>query len=143
MVNWTEENALEAAEVKHDAAKDKRIERLEGVEWYEGEFIHDAQISKEIEMELEELLTEYRDMKIELAYPLEQLTKLEKQIKDIVKETGETAEIEGARIKVIPPRNPRARWDTKALEGFAAAHPELLELKTEYWPSPSVRIVID
>lgn len=94
-------------------------------------------------MNLEELLTEYRDMKIELAFPLERLSVLEKQIKDIVKETGETAEIEGARIKVTPPKNPRARWNTKALEGFAAAHPELLELKTEYWPSPSVRIIVD
>jgi len=94
-------------------------------------------------MNLEELLAEYRDMKIELAYPLERLATLEKQIKDIVKETGETAEIDGARITVIPPKNPRARWDTKALEGFAAAYPKLLELKTEYWPSPSVRIVID
>jgi hypothetical protein len=94
-------------------------------------------------MNLEEMLQEYRDMKIELAFPLERLKKLETQIKDVVRETGETAEIDGAYIKVTTPKKARVRWDTKALEGFAAAHPELLELKTEYWAKPSVRIVVD
>jgi hypothetical protein len=34
-------------------------------------------------------------------------------------------------------------WNTKALEGFAAAHPELLELRTEKMAAPSVRIIVD
>ncbi len=94
-------------------------------------------------MNLEEMLTEYRDMKVEMAFPLERLGQLETQIKDLVRETGETPEIEGARIKVTTPKKPRVKWDTKALEGFAAAHPELAALKSEYWAKPSVRIVVD
>ena len=94
-------------------------------------------------MDLEKLLAEYRDMKVEIAFPLEKLVHIERQIKDIVRETGETAEIEGARIMVKTPKKPRVKWDTKALEGFATAHPELAALKTEYWAKPSVIIVID
>ena len=94
-------------------------------------------------MNLEELLVNYRDMRVELAMSLEQLTSLEKQIKDIVRNTGEVAEIDGARITVTKPKAPRVKWDTKALEGFAAAHPELLALRSEYWVNPSVRIIVD
>ena len=94
-------------------------------------------------MNLEELLEQYRDMKVELAFPLEKLSSLEKKIKDIVKETGEPAEIEGARIKVSYPKKPRIYWDTKTLEKLAANDPKLLALRSEKWPSFSVRIVVD
>ena len=92
---------------------------------------------------LEQMLAEYRDMKIELAFPLEQLSKLEKDIKDHVRETGETAEIEGAKITVTPPKKPRVKWDMKGLEGVAALNPKILALKTEYWAAPSVRITVE
>jgi hypothetical protein len=48
-------------------------------------------------MDLEKKLALYRDMQVELALPLEQMKKLEKEIKDYVRETGETAEIERLR----------------------------------------------
>lgn len=111
-----------------DQDRDAAIERLD---------------NQENAMNLEELLTEYRDMKVELAYSLERLMTLEKQIKTIVKETGEVAEVEGARIKVTNPKKPRVRWDTKALEGVVVMHPELAALRSEYMPAPSVRIVVD
>ena len=95
------------------------------------------------EATLENMLAKYRDMKTELAFPLEQLANLEKQIKAHVKETGETADIEGARITVTPPKNPRVKWDAKGLEGVAALNPKILALKTEYWPAASVRIIVD
>lgn len=94
-------------------------------------------------MDLERMLEEYRDMKVELAYPLEKLANLEKQMKEIVKETGEIVEVEGARIKVVAPKKPRVYWNTKALEGFAAANPKLLALRSEKWSSPSIQIVVD
>ena len=92
---------------------------------------------------LEKKLKEYRDMKTELAFPLEVLHTLEKQIKDLVRETGETCEIDGDRIKVIAPKKPRVYWDTKALEGFAAANPKLMKLRSEKWSNPSIRIIVD
>jgi len=94
-------------------------------------------------MTLEEMLEAYRDMKVELAFSLEQLATLEKSIKTHVKDTGETASIDGARITVTNPKKPRVRWDTKALEGFAAAHPELMALRSESMPAPAVRIIVD
>lgn len=118
-------------------------------QWQETDYIieskkEDVMEKSILELKLLELkLAEYRDMKTELAFPLEKLSKLEKEIRDLVKTTGEVAEIDGARIKVIRPKNPRVRWNTKALEGFAAAHPELQALREEYWPSPSVRIEVD
>jgi hypothetical protein len=92
---------------------------------------------------LEEKLAKYRDMKVELAYPLEKLTTLEKEIKAHVKETGETAVIDGARITVTPPKKARVKWDVKGLEGVAALNPKILALKTEYWASPSIRIIVE
>lgn len=94
-------------------------------------------------MNLEEMLKKYAEMKTELAFPLEQLSNLEKQIREYVKETGEVAEIDGARIKVIAPKKPRVVWDTKALEGAMAMYPKLAALRSERWASPSVRIEVD
>ena len=95
------------------------------------------------EQTLEQLLEKYRDMKVELAFPLEQLSTLEKQIREHVKDTGETAEIEGARITVTPPKSPRVTWNTKALEGLLITNPALGKLRTEKWAAPSVRIIVD
>ena len=92
---------------------------------------------------LEQMLSEYRDMKVELAFPLAQLSGLEKRIKAHVKETGETVEIDGARITVIAPKKARVYWDTKALEGIAVLNPKILALRSEKWASPSVRIIVD
>ena len=36
---------------------------------------------------------------------------------------------------------PRVSWDTKALDGYAAAHPEIAQFRTEGSPSVSVRKV--
>ena len=95
------------------------------------------------EATLENMLAKYRDMKTELAYPLEQLATLEKAIREHVKETGETADIEGARITVTPPKKARVYWDTKALEGLLVTNPALGKLRTEKMSAPAVRIIVD
>jgi len=95
------------------------------------------------EQTLEQLLATYRDMKVEMAFPLEQLATLEKQIREHVKDTGETAEIEGARITVIAPKSPRVSWNIKALDGLLVTNPALAKLRTEKWASPAVRIIVD
>lgn len=92
---------------------------------------------------IEELLTDYRNKKKILQSRMDELADLEGQIKAIAKESKQGVEIEGARVIVIEPKNPRVSWNTKALEGFAAAHPELKDLRSESWPAPSVRIIVD
>ena len=93
-------------------------------------------------MTLEQMLEKYRDIKTELAFPLEQLASLEKQIKAHVRETGETAEVDGAKVTVRPGYK-RVSWDTKALEGVVAVYPELAKLRKEKQTNPIVSIKVD
>ena len=61
---------------------------------------------------------------------------LEAQIKAQVLEAGRT--IKGSLHSFTFSR-PRVSWDTKALDGYAAAHPEILQFRQEGSPSVSVR----
>ena len=90
--------------------------------------------------ELEELLAQYRDMKVELAYPLEVLKTLEKKIKAHVKENGEVAEIEGARI-IVRPSKPRDKWDHKGLKALAERDARIMRYYEQVTYSPSIMIV--
>lgn len=51
---------------------------------------------------------------------------IKKQIQDYAKEHGEAAG-EGYEVKI----SVRGSWDGKSLDGYAVAHPELLEMKNE------------
>lgn len=61
---------------------------------------------------------------------------LEAQIKAQVLEAGRT--IKGTYHSFVWSK-PRVSWDTKALDGYAAAHPEILQFREEGSPSVSVR----
>lgn len=124
----TDEEYFEAADYYHDLQVDKQLEKLAAEEKSSSEF--------------ESLLAEYRDLKVEMAFFLEVLRTLEKRIKTHVKETGELAEIDGARI-VVRPSKPRERWDPKGLTTYAITNPEILQYKTMITYSPSVIIQVD
>ena len=64
------------------------------------------------------------------------LSILEAQIKAQVLEAGRT--IKGSLHSFTFSR-PRVFWDTKGLDGYAAAHPEILQFREEGSPSVSVR----
>lgn len=91
--------------------------------------------------ELEVMLAEYRDMYTELEPAINQLKALEKDIKEHCKETGEIATIDGAQVKTRSGYT-RVNWDKKALEGYAAVRPEILQFKSEKQVSPTVTIKI-
>ena len=61
---------------------------------------------------------------------------LEAQIKAQVLEAGRT--IKGTYHSFVWSK-PRVSWDTKALDGYAAAHPEIQQFRIEGSPSVSVR----
>ena len=61
---------------------------------------------------------------------------LEAQIKAQVLEAGRT--IKGTYHSFVWSK-PRVSWDTKALDGYAASHPEIAQFRTEGSPSVSVR----
>jgi hypothetical protein len=94
---------------------------------------------------LASLLAKMRDMEVELAFPLLQLDFFRQAVRkaadirvSMTGETGKFLEIEGASIKVIHPTKPRVTWNSQALEGYAAAHPEILAFKIERWAKPSI-----
>ena len=91
---------------------------------------------------LNELLEQYRDMKTELAPAIARLSELEKEIKAHVRETGETATIEGASVK-IRKGSTRTSWDSKGLNGYAVAYPEIEEFKTVKQSADVVTIKVD
>ena len=90
---------------------------------------------------LQDLLIQYRDMKIELKPALDLLAELEMQIKEHVRETGETIDIDGASITVRP-GTVRKTWDNRALEGYAVSHPEILQFLKKSPVAPAVTIKV-
>ncbi len=63
---------------------------------------------------------------------------LEAQIKAVVLEAGQS--IKGTHHHFTWSK-PRVSWDTKALDGYAKAHPEITQFRREGDPSVSVRKV--
>jgi imidazole glycerol phosphate synthase subunit HisF len=90
---------------------------------------------------LEVMLTDLVAMKTEAAPMLDAIKQLEKRIKQHVMDTGEVAEVDSAKVTI---RNgyTRVSWDGKALSGFAAAHPEILEFRKEKDIGPSAVIKV-
>jgi len=92
-------------------------------------------------MNLELALEMYSEMKEELAPALATLKTLEKEIKAHVLATGEVAAVDGASVKI---RNgyTRKSWDGRALTGYAAAHPEILDFckVSEVGPSAVIKV---
>lgn len=93
-------------------------------------------------MNLEELLADYRDLTHELSPALAELKQLKSEIREHVLDTGELAEIEGAKISVRR-GGTRTTWNGKMLEGFEMAHPEIGAAKTVKKVGPSVVIKVD
>ena len=90
---------------------------------------------------LEQLLMEYRDAKIELQPILAELKNMEKHIKTLVMETGEVAEVDGCAVSI---RNgyTRTSWNGKALQGYAAAHPEIEQFRKSSEVKPAAVIKV-
>lgn len=93
------------------------------------------------EMTLEEMLETYRDAKAELVPMLDHLKGLEKAIKSHMLETGEVADVPGIQATI---RNgyTRISWDSKKLQGYMAAHPEIEDFckVTEIGPTVSIKV---
>ena len=93
----------------------------------------DSVLTPEIRDQLAEIDAEFdpkvADLKLTLSI-------LEAQIKAQVLEAGRT--IKGSLHSFTFSR-PRVSWDTRGLDGYAAAHPEILQFRKEGNPSVSVR----
>lgn len=72
----------------------------------------------------------------QIAAAQDRATEIEALVKSAVVRHG--ASIKGTSLQAVYSK-PRVSWDTKALDGYAVAHPELLGLRTEGQPSVSIR----
>jgi hypothetical protein len=69
----------------------------------------------------------------------EQLDTIKAALAAAVVAHGETVKSEYGRVEYVR-GGERVTWDGKALEGYAAAHPEVLKFKTVKAVDPSARI---
>jgi len=93
----------------------------------------DTVLTPEIKEKLAEIDAEF-DPKVEQL--LQEKSQLEAEIKDEVLNAGRT--IKGTYHSFVWSK-PRVSWDTKALDGYALAHPEIAQFRKPGKPSVSVR----
>jgi hypothetical protein len=93
----------------------------------------DQVLTPEIKEKLAEIDAEFDPKVDELA---QQKSMLEAAIKQEILQAGRT--IKGTFHQFVWSK-PRVSWDTKALDGYAAAHPEIQQFRIEGSPSVSVR----
>ena len=90
---------------------------------------------------LESMLERYREMRAEIQPSLDFMKAIEKKIKTRVMETGEVAEVDGASVSIRSGYT-RTSWDGKALQGYAAAHPEIEQFckTSEVGPAAVIKV---
>ncbi len=81
---------------------------------------------------------EIQDVQAAMVKVHEEMAEIRDTIKTAVLEHGET--VKGERLQAVWCKG-RVSWDIKALEGYAAAHPEILSLKSEGQPTVQFRKV--
>ena len=95
----------------------------------------DSVLTPEIRDQLAEIDAEFDPKVADLKRTL---SILEAQIKEQVLIAGQT--VKGSLHQFVFSK-PRVSWDTKGLDGYAVAHPEILQFRKEGAPSVSVRKV--
>ena len=93
----------------------------------------DSVLTPEIKEKLAEIDAEFDPKAEDIS---QQKSMLEAEIKQEILEAGRT--IKGTYHSFVWSK-PRVSWDTKALDGYAAAHPEIQQFRVEGSPSVSVR----
>jgi len=95
----------------------------------------DNVLTPEIKAKIAEIEAEFENKYLALN---DYLTMLEAEIKDDVVGIGET--VKGDYLMAVFSKG-RVSWDTKALDGYAAAHPEIEQFKKVGDPSVSIRTI--
>ncbi|MFA5379724.1 MAG: hypothetical protein WC455_28455 [Dehalococcoidia bacterium] len=93
----------------------------------------EAAMPEEVRQAIRDIEEEYASVENAAS---ETIAALRKEIVDAVIKNGET--VKGAHLQAVYVKG-RTSWDTKALDGFAAAHPEIGQFKKIGEPSVSIR----
>lgn len=95
----------------------------------------DSVLTPEIKARIADIEAEFTD---KTATVSENIAALESEIKQLVVANGSSVKADFLHAVFA---KGRVSWDTKSLDGYAAAHPELLTFRKEGDPSVSIRKV--
>ena len=93
------------------------------------------------QMSVHEALVELRDMRRKIRPSQRYIDLLLKRIKNELLQTGEMPSVDGVTITFVEPKT-GYDWNDDKLLGYAAAHPEILNLRDEKILGPKVRIAV-
>ena len=94
----------------------------------------DSLYTDEIKFKMSEVETEFAPKTDTVN---EKIATLEQEVRHDVLELDTS--VKGTVLHAIVSKG-RVSWDTKAIDGYAVAHPEILQFKTEGAPSASIRV---
>ena len=97
--------------------------------------LYDSLLTDDIKKRMAEIDAEFDD---KIASAETGIVQLRNEIRQGVLELGSTVKGE---FKMAVWNKPRTSWDTKALNGYAAAHPSLNDLRKTGEPSVTIRVV--
>jgi hypothetical protein len=90
-------------------------------------------ILAQVQDQLDALDAEYQSL---LGVAGERIGNLESEVRALVLANG--ASVKGTKLHAVYTKG-RVTWDTKGLDGYAAAHPELATFRKEGTPSVTIR----
>jgi len=92
-------------------------------------------------MKRDKLFAEYEELYLELQPKLARLNQLKAELGKSVNKRR--AEVEYGMVTVSYRAGyTRPKWDTRALEGYSAAHPDILQFKSEIVVKPGAAIKV-
>lgn len=89
------------------------------------------------EMTIEEKIALLRDLSLEFEPMIKRIAQLKREIADELLATGEKPDVFGVKV-TFRKGSETLRWDSKALEGYAAANPEISQFAKLTVTKPSV-----
>lgn len=94
-------------------------------------------MSDELRLKIYKAQKEFDDQLSDVGKSIEEV---ERVIKNEVLNRGET--VKGEKLMAVWAKG-RTSWNTKALDGYAASRPEILQFKTVGEPSVSIRMITE
>lgn len=118
-------------DTKEKLDKIAELKSAQNVREIEKQALIDQLIPQEIKAKIAEIEAEFSNSDIS-----EKIDALTEEVKGEVVSVGET--VKGTYLMAVYNKG-RVSWDTKALDGYVTAHPELLQFRKEGAPSVSIR----
>lgn len=101
-------------------------------------FAKDSEIQNAIPADIQKIIDAIEETYMDRVTDVnEEISLLTNEIKEQVKATGES--VKGSHLMAVYTK-PRVTWDTKGIEGFSVAHPEINAFRKIGEPSVSIKV---